>query len=58
MFWLVGGKLSRHHLAGVGLVWLCEGPLHRRSQAERRVAEGLVGSLAAGVAYLIAKFTA
>jgi VIT1/CCC1 family predicted Fe2+/Mn2+ transporter len=34
------GCVGRDHLAGVGCVWLCEGPLHRRSEAEGRVADG------------------
>jgi hypothetical protein len=31
-------RVGRHHAAGPGGVWLCERPLHRRSEAEGRAA--------------------
>ena len=33
-------RVGRHYLAGIGRVWLCEGPLHWRSEAEGRAADG------------------
>ena len=34
------GRVGCHHPAGPGVVWLCEGPLHRRSEVEGRAADG------------------